>query len=106
MRLMTFVIVIVLVSLGLPFAGMASTPASPRTITDAAGRNVSLPPAVEHVICSGAGALRLLTYLQCQDRIVAVDDMEGPAIAVRRQTLCARQPPIQGLSCIRRISRA
>ena len=77
MRLMTFVIVIVLVSLGLPFAGMASTPASPRTITDAAGRNVSLPPAVEHVICSGAGALRLLTYLQCQDRIVAVDDMEA-----------------------------
>jgi iron complex transport system substrate-binding protein len=77
MRRMTFVIVIVLVSLGLPFAGMASTPASPRTITDAAGRNVSLPPAVEHVICSGAGALRLLTYLRCQDRIVAVDDMEA-----------------------------
>ena len=55
---------------------MASTPASLRTITDAAGQQVLLPPAVERVICSGAGALRLLTYLECQNRIVAVDDME------------------------------
>jgi len=76
MRLMKFVMVVVLAGLSLPFAGMASTPASLRTITDAAGQQVSLPPAIERVICSGAGALRLLTYLQCQNRIVAVDDME------------------------------
>ena len=50
--------------------------ASNRMITDAAGRKVEIPATVDHVICSGAGALRLLTYLECQDKIVAVDDME------------------------------
>jgi len=30
----------------------------------------------EHVLCSGAGCLRYLTYLQAHDRIVAVDDIE------------------------------
>lgn len=48
-----------------------------RTVVDAAGREVGVPADVRHVICSGAGALRLLTYLECQDRIVAVDDMEA-----------------------------
>jgi iron complex transport system substrate-binding protein len=32
---------------------------------------------VTRVICSGSGALRLLTYLESQNRIVAVDDMES-----------------------------
>lgn len=46
------------------------------SITDALGRKISIPQQVEHVICSGAGCLRYLTYLQAQDRIVAVDDVE------------------------------
>ncbi|MGA8020396.1 MAG: iron ABC transporter substrate-binding protein [Desulfobacterales bacterium] len=50
--------------------------ADARTITDAAGRRVEIPQQVDRVICSGPGALRLLTYLQCQSKIVAVDDME------------------------------
>ncbi len=47
-----------------------------RRITDAAGRTVTVPQTVERVICSGPGCLRLLTYLQAQDRIVAVDSIE------------------------------
>lgn len=47
-----------------------------RIITDAAGRPVDVPDRVERVICSGPGALRLLTYLGAQDRAVAVDSME------------------------------
>lgn len=47
------------------------------TVTDALGRNVALPEQVHHVICSGSGCLRLLTYLQAQDMVVGVDDMEG-----------------------------
>jgi iron complex transport system substrate-binding protein len=47
-----------------------------KVIIDAAGREVELPDRVERVICSGAGCLRLLTYLQAQHLIVAVDDME------------------------------
>ena len=47
-----------------------------RTIIDAAGRKVTIPKNIEQVVCSGPGCLRLLTYLQSQDKIVAVDSME------------------------------
>ncbi|EGJ50044.1 iron ABC transporter substrate-binding protein [Desulfocurvibacter africanus] len=55
------------------------------TITDAHGRTVSVPVQVERVICSGPGCLRLLSYLQAQERVVAVDDIE-----TRRNTFDAR----------------
>ncbi|MFW5735155.1 MAG: iron ABC transporter substrate-binding protein [Oceanidesulfovibrio sp.] len=60
-------------------------PASARTITDAAGKQVEVPDRVDRVICSGSGCLRLLSYLGAQDRIVAVDDIE-----VRRRQFDAR----------------
>ncbi len=47
-----------------------------QVVIDAAGRKMKLPVPLQHVICSGAGCLRLLTYLQAQHMIVAVDDME------------------------------
>ena len=47
------------------------------TVIDGLGREVSVPFDPDFVICSGPGCLRLLTYLQAQDRIAAVDDMEG-----------------------------
>jgi len=47
-----------------------------RRITDMAGRMVTIPQKVDRVICSGAGCLRLLTYLKAHDRIVAVDSIE------------------------------
>ncbi|MBN2109494.1 MAG: iron ABC transporter substrate-binding protein [Methanosarcinaceae archaeon] len=47
------------------------------TITDALGRTVEVPASPEYVICSGAGALRYLSYLEAQDRIVAVDSIES-----------------------------
>ena len=46
------------------------------TVTDALGRTVEVPQSPEHVICSGSGALRYLTYLEAQDKIVAVDSIE------------------------------
>jgi len=45
-------------------------------VTDALGRTVEVPKSPDHVICSGSGALRYLTYLEAQDRIVAVDSIE------------------------------
>jgi iron complex transport system substrate-binding protein len=45
-------------------------------VLDGMGRTVEVPKNPEHVICSGAGCLRLLVYLRAQERIVAVDDME------------------------------
>jgi len=56
-----------------------------RSVTDASGRTVQIPDQVERIICSGPGCLRLVTYLQAQDRVVAVDDIE-----TRRRTFDAR----------------
>lgn len=47
-----------------------------RVVRDTTGQEVRFPNRVEHVICSGAGCLRLLTYLRAQNLIIAVDDME------------------------------
>ncbi len=47
------------------------------TVVDGTGREVTVPLDPEYVICSGPGCLRLLVYLQAQDRAAAVDDMEG-----------------------------
>jgi iron complex transport system substrate-binding protein len=46
------------------------------TITDALGREVAVPAHPERVVCSGAGTLRYLTYLQAEDTLVGVDDIE------------------------------
>ena len=48
-----------------------------RAIDDGSGRTIEVPEKVSQVICSGAGCLRLLTYLQAQDMAVAVDDIES-----------------------------
>ncbi|GAB6192213.1 iron ABC transporter substrate-binding protein [Desulfocastanea catecholica] len=48
-----------------------------REISDAQGRNLVIPETVKKIICSGSGCLRLLTYLQAQNMVVAVDDIEG-----------------------------
>ncbi len=47
-----------------------------REITDATGRISTIPRKTDKVICSGAGCLRLLTYLKAHDRIAAVDGIE------------------------------
>ncbi|ERP31669.1 ABC transporter substrate-binding protein [Chitinivibrio alkaliphilus] len=59
---------------------------SRRMVTDALGREVTIPAEVNHIICSGAGALRYATYLELQDMVVAVDNAEksaNPALETR-----------------------
>ena len=46
------------------------------TITDGFGREVTIPGNAEKFVCSGAGCLRYLAYLQAEDYIVGVDGME------------------------------
>lgn len=56
----------------------AESPAArTRQVTDAAGRTVTVPARIERIICSGAGALRLASYLHAQDLVVAADDRES-----------------------------
>ena len=76
--------------LSTPLPGQAS-----RTITDAANRNVTLPDKVDRVVCSGPGALRLLTYLQAQDRVVAVDDAETKQRALEARPYALANPQFQ-----------
>lgn len=47
-----------------------------RTVTDSAQREVTIPRTVDRIICSGAGCLRLVTYLGAQNLVLAVDDIE------------------------------
>jgi len=58
---------------------------SANTVTDVSSRTVQLPDLIDSAICSGPGCLRLLTYLQAQDRIVGVDSIES-----RRRNFDAR----------------
>lgn len=74
-------IFLLFLALSLPVAAVAAD----MQVTDGSGRGVTVPGNAERVICSGPGCLRLLTYLQAQDRIVAVDDIEA-----RRRTFDAR----------------
>ena len=63
-------------------AGCTGTGASPGgdgetvTVTDGFGREVAVSSPPESVVCSGSGCLRYLVYLQGQDLVVGVDDME------------------------------
>ncbi len=73
MRIPSSICVLLILVFFLVSSGMAS---ETRTITDASGQTKTIPATIRHVICSGSGCLRLLTYMQSQSLIVGVDDME------------------------------
>ena len=54
----------------------ASAGAATVAVTDMAQRTVSAPADPERIVCLGPGALRLIVYLQAQDRVVGVEEME------------------------------
>ena len=45
-------------------------------LTDGFGREVNIPGNAERLVCSGAGCLRYLVYLEAEDYVVGVDSME------------------------------
>ncbi len=67
------------------------------TVTDCLGRTVTVPASPDRIIGSGSGALRLITYLQAQDRVVAVDSAErraaeqGAALSARPYSMANPQ---------------
>lgn len=46
------------------------------SITDMAGRQVSVPNNPAKIICIGPGTLRLVSYLNVQHRAVGIEEME------------------------------
>lgn len=47
-----------------------------RTVVDCYGREVEIPEDVKTVVCTGSGALRMVCYLQCTDKLVGVEDTD------------------------------
>lgn len=66
--------IIILIFLLAVFARQTS--ASSITITDMTERKVAVPFDPARIICIGPGALRLIVYLQAQDKVAGVEDME------------------------------
>jgi iron complex transport system substrate-binding protein len=56
------------------FAGAAV--AETLQVTDMSGRTLSVPHNPERIICLGPGALRLIVYLQAQDKVIGVEALE------------------------------
>lgn len=54
----------------------ASSLSGTRTLTDSAGREVTIPSQVERIVCVNVGALRYTCYMQAQDLVVGVEDYE------------------------------
>ncbi len=46
------------------------------SVTDTDGRRVTVPADPKRIVCIGPGALRLIVYLQAQNRVVGVEEME------------------------------
>lgn len=46
------------------------------TVVDCYGREVEIPEDVKTVVCTGSGALRMVCYLQCTDKLVGVEDTD------------------------------
>lgn len=65
------------------------------TITDGFGRDVTVPENVESVVCSGAGSLRYLVYLQAQDRVVGVDSLEKKESEVEGRPYALANPQLK-----------
>lgn len=55
---------------------MASTSAAARTIVDALGRSVEVPERINRIVCTGPGALRLVTYLNRDHLLVGIESTD------------------------------
>lgn len=51
----------------------ARAEAETRTVTDMAGRSVTVPGKTTRVVCLGPGTLRLITYLEAADAVIAIE---------------------------------
>ncbi len=64
-------------------------------ITDGFGRNVTIPENTGKVVCSGAGCLRYLVYLQVQDYVVGVDSIEKEKSEIEGRPYALANPQLR-----------
>jgi iron complex transport system substrate-binding protein len=72
-------------------AATAAAAAAPVTVNDMAGRTVTAPFDPDRIACIGPGALRLIVYLEAQDKVAGVEDMERMNPGGRPYWLAARR---------------
>ena len=58
------------------FTALPCLAAENRLFTDMAGRKVELPARIDRIVCLGPGALRLIVYLNAQDKVVGIEELE------------------------------
>lgn len=76
----------------------SSALAEPFTVTDMAGRTMRVPAEPERIICIGPGALRLIVYLDAQNKLAGVESMEKRLATGRPYWLA--QPQLSTLPAI------
>lgn len=82
MKHLLSLLLVSLMLLSLSACGQETVPAreepeaAVRTVVDSFGREVAIPDQVKTVVCTGSGALRMIAYLQCTDRLVGVEDCD------------------------------
>lgn len=72
----TIVLALIIATLAMTaLAAMAQAEVqSERTVTDMRGRTISIPATVDTIIALDAGSLRLVSYLDATDKVIAVED--------------------------------
>ncbi|MDA3895719.1 MAG: iron ABC transporter substrate-binding protein [Desulfobacteraceae bacterium] len=81
----------------IPVIFAQDTPEQKHPITDAMGNVFKVAAPVDHMICSGPGCLRLTTYLEAQDKVIAVDDMEKRETATDPRPYAMANPEFKAL---------
>ena len=78
LSIMVFALVVVMAAVATPVSETVTSAARPVVVTDMIGRNVEVVPGSYHrVVCIGAGALRMYTYIGDVQDLCGVEDIDN-----------------------------
>lgn len=78
LSILVFALVVVMAAVATPVSETITSAAQPVVVTDMIGRNVEVVPGSYHrVVCIGAGALRMYTYIGDVQDLCGVEDIDN-----------------------------
>jgi len=78
LSILVFALVVVMAAVATPVSETVTSAAQPVVVTDMIGRNVEVVPGSYHrVVCIGAGALRMYTYIGDVQDLCGVEDIDN-----------------------------
>ncbi len=78
LSILVFALVVVMAAVATPVSETVTSAAQPVVVTDMIGRNVEVVPGSYHrVVCIGAGALRMYTYIGDVQDLCGVEDVDN-----------------------------